>query len=145
MMCYNTHVHAATKFTPFELIFGHKPQLPSSITSAPEFRYTYDSYHNQLQHRLQKSHEIARNNLIDGKEKSKGRYDQSSANHNFKKGDSVYLRNEKTKVGLSKKLSPNFEGPYEVTEIHDFPNVTIKIKNKNTKVHTNHLKPQLKD
>lgn len=64
---------------PFELLFGVKPRIPSSLTSAPEYRYTYDSYHNQLQHRLQRSHEIARNNLIETKEKSKVRYDQSSA------------------------------------------------------------------
>lgn len=142
MFCYNTHVHSSTKFMPYELVFGIKPRIPNSFTSTPEFKYTYDAYHNQLQHRLQKSHEIARKNLIEMKEKAKTRYDRTSTSHKFQVGDFVYLKNEVTKKGLSKKLSPDFTGPYEIIEIHDTPNVTLKIKNKFVKVHTNRLKPQ---
>lgn len=142
MFCYNTHVHSSTKFMPYELVFGVKPRIPNSFNSEPEFRYTYDAYHNQLQHRLQKSHEIARENLIGKKEQTKVRYDKVSTSHKFKKGDSVYLKNETTKKGLSKKLSPDFTGPYEIIEVHETPNVTLKVKNKFVKVHTNRLKPQ---
>lgn len=119
-----------------------KPKIPNSFNSAPEFRYTYDAYHNQLQHRLQRSHEIARENLIDMKEKAKVRYDRTSTSCKYQVGDSVFLKNEATKKGLSKKLSPDFTGPHEIIEVHETPNVTLKVGNKFVKVHTNRLKSQ---
>lgn len=142
MFCYNTHVHTSTKFMPYELVFGIKPKIPNSFTNTPEFKYTYDAYHNQLQHRLQKSHEIARKNLVEMKEKIKTRYDKTSTLHKFQVGDLVYLKNEAVKKGLSKKLSPDFTGPHKIIEVYDTPDVTLKIKNKHVKVHTNRLKPQ---
>lgn len=69
MFTYNTTVHSSSKFTPFELVFGVKPNLPSSITKVPEFKYTYDDYIDNLTLKLRKSREIARENLIKSKEK----------------------------------------------------------------------------
>lgn len=69
MFTYNTTVHSSSKFTPFELVFGVKPNLPSSITKVPEFKYTYDDYIDNLTLKLRKSREIARENLIESKEK----------------------------------------------------------------------------
>ena len=93
-----------------------------------------------MQHRLQKSHEITRENLLEKKEKAKVRYDKSSTSCKFQKGDLVYLKNEQTKKGLSKKLSPTYTGPHEVIETHETPNLTFKIGNRHVKVHTNRLK-----
>lgn len=84
---------------------------------------------------VQKSHEIARENLINMKGKSKDRYDRSSTSNKSEIGDLVHLLNEQSKKGLSKK--------HEIIEVHEPPNVTLKIGKKFVKVHTNRLKPQL--
>lgn len=143
MFTYNSHVHASTKFTPFELLFGYKPVIPSSISSSPEFRYTYDSYCDQLKYRLNKSHDIAKENLINSKNKSKENYDNKIQNPEYKVNDSVFLENNQSKVGQSKKLTANYKGPYKISKIHNNQNATIKIKNKFVRVHFNRLKPAI--
>lgn len=65
MLSYSTTTHTSTKHTPFELLFGTQAKLPSSITSNLEFKYTYDDYIDDLQLKLSKSREIARNNLLE--------------------------------------------------------------------------------
>lgn len=51
MLAYNTNVHTTTRFTPYELLFGHKPYIPDSIFEA-RCDVTYPDYIKMLQHRL---------------------------------------------------------------------------------------------
>jgi len=44
MFCYNTTVHTSTSYTPYELVFGRKPNIPSSFHKEPEAQYNYDNY-----------------------------------------------------------------------------------------------------
>lgn len=140
MFSYNTTPHTSTKFSPHELIFGTKPNIPSSITKEPEFKYTYDDYLDILKMRMQKSHEIAKNNAIESKITNKKYYDRKVNNVEFQAGDLVFLLNEKTKPGKSKKLTPHYEGPYKIIEVNSPVNCTLQIKNKKSKVHVNKLK-----
>lgn len=140
MFSYNTTTHTSTKFSPYELMFGVQPNLPSSILKSPEFKYTYDDYLDNLTLKLRKSHEIAKNNIIDSKEVNKKYYDKKVNNVYFSVGQLVYLLNEKTKKGQSKKLTPQYTGPYKILEINLPVNCTILIGKKPTKVHMNRLK-----
>ena len=45
---YNTSEHSATGYTPFELVFGHSPSLPSALKSDPSPQYNYDDYVSEL-------------------------------------------------------------------------------------------------
>lgn len=141
MLSYNKAVHSATKFSPFELVFGNKPKLPSSITQPPEFKYTYETYLDQLKYKLNKSQEISRNNIIKQKHKSKEYYNKNAENIKYKIGDLVYLRNEAKTPNRSKKLTQNYNGPYKVVKILSRSNVMKKLKTKNVIVHINRLKP----
>jgi hypothetical protein len=39
---YNTSTHTATAFTPFELVYGFKSEVPSALRKAPMVQYNYD-------------------------------------------------------------------------------------------------------
>lgn len=138
MFTYNNHIHSSTGFTPFELIFGRKSHIPSSLSSAPEFRYSYDDYHSNLKLKFNKAYEMARQHLIKNKERSKIYYDKKNnvTESKFKIGDFVYIKNQQIKPGLTKKLSEKFKGPYEITKLN--PNNTVKLKLKNNKFVTYH-------
>ena len=61
---FNTTPHSSTGFTPHELLFGRKPNIPGILQKeTSEIHYTYDDYVKELQARLQSSYEIARSNL----------------------------------------------------------------------------------
>lgn len=142
MFTYNTHVHKSTGYTPYELIFGHKAYIPNSLTSPPQFRYSYEDYYSNLQLKFNKSYEIARENLIKSKEKSKAYYDRNTNEIQYKIGDFVYIQNKQVKSGLNKKLSPNYKGPYKIVEVYENNTVKVELKpNKLVTYHPNLLKP----
>lgn len=146
MFTYNTHIHKSTQFSPYELIFGHKAFIPNTISSQPEFKYTYDDYYSSLKLKFNKAHQIARENIIKSKEKSKIYYDKKLNDINYKINDLVYILDKQTKPGLSKKLSPNYKGPYKIIKVFDNKNVLVEIKsNKHVRYHVNLLKPFVSD
>lgn len=141
MFSYNTSVHTSTKYTPYKLVFGNKPELPSSITKPPEFKYTYNSYIDQLKLKFRKTHQIARKNLIHSKERSKKVFDKKTNIIDYNIGEMVLLSNDGSKPNLSRKLMPKYTGPYKIIKKTSPTNLTIRIKNKNHNVHINRVKP----
>ena len=61
---YNTTVHTTTAYTPFELVYGFKSEVPSALRETPGTQYNYDDYLMELIGRMQSAHEIARQRLI---------------------------------------------------------------------------------
>lgn len=136
MFTYNSTPHTTTNLTPFKILYGCDPKLPSSIKNKPNPVYNYDDYVQELRARLQSTYAIARDNILKHKQNSKLSYDKNTAPVNFHIGDSVLLKVNSTR----KKLEPLYHGPYEIIELNSNENSTIRINNKLKKVHNNHLK-----
>jgi hypothetical protein len=136
------HPHSSTGFTPHELLFGRKPNIPGILQKeTPEIRYNYESYVQEIQPRLQSCYEVARSNLRSKKEKSKEYYDRNTNVPLFAIGEKVLLHDEKVRRSRSAKLTQPYIGPYEIIAFEDV-NVTLKLlRNKTLKVHANRLKP----
>ncbi len=137
---FNSTIHSSTGKTPYELLFGHIPYIPSTLTQNPEFHYTYDDYYDQLKLKLNNMHQIAKEKLIHSKEQSKRKYDKKLNVNTFSPGDLVLIRNKIIRPGISKKLQPTYHGPYKILKV--FPNNTVRIqvKRKHITYHTDLLK-----
>ncbi|CAB0041111.1 unnamed protein product, partial [Trichogramma brassicae] len=92
MFSYNTSVHEAHQFQPYQLVFGKLPNLPTSESIEKSGRIiTYTDYVRNLCKKLSVIKGIAREKLIDAKLKAKYYYDKKVNAEEFKVGDSVYL------------------------------------------------------
>lgn len=136
---FNTTPHSSTGYSPHELVYGIKINLPTSLKNKPQAIYNYDNYYFELRYLLQKSHEIARQNQIRNKEKAKENYDTKLNKKQFKMGDKVLIQKLNIK-GQGRKLNQLYDGPYEVTGIPSDVNTEINIKGKNKVFHNNILK-----
>lgn len=138
MFTYNTTPHSSTNFTPFELVFGHKAELPASVFTQPDPVYNYEDYLTACRARLQSCQQIAKEKIIQNKLRSKSYYERNVYDQNFKKGDSVStLYKNHMKKG---KFGPFFNGLFQIIDTPSEFNSTILIKNKEKTVHNNDLK-----
>lgn len=78
---YNSTPHADHGYTPYELVFGVKPitpNLPCLQTGKIDPIYNFELYSKELKYKLQKSHELAKQELIKQKIKRKETLDKKS-------------------------------------------------------------------
>ncbi|KAJ8708942.1 hypothetical protein PYW07_013546 [Mythimna separata] len=135
---YNTSVHTETKFTPFELVFGKRCNLPSNLNSNKiDPLYNFDNYPLELKYRIQTSEKEARDNLIASKVNRKIRYDRNINPVTYKPNDLILVKNE-----TGNKLQSIYSGPYNVIR-ECSPNVKIMKNNKPYLVHKNRTKMYL--
>ncbi|KMQ86430.1 enzymatic polyprotein endonuclease reverse, partial [Lasius niger] len=127
MFSYNTSVHEGTSYTPYTLVFGRMPRMPSSfMIPDTQFEQPYQDYLTNLFDTLKNSQEMARGNLIRSKERSKNYYDRKINAKKFKTGDRVYLIKEPIKG----KLGDQYSGPYRILEVMPKNNIKINYKGK---------------
>ena len=137
--------HAATGFSPFELLFGRNVRGPLSMikdqwTGKVKTPQSVVSFVLQLQEQLAKTAALARDAESQAKSRSKSWYDQKARQRQFEKGDQVLalLPDDST------NLSPQWHGPYAIME--QISPVTYKVyvperRKKIRLIHVNMLKP----
>lgn len=137
---YNTTTHSSTGFSPHELMFGYKAELPSSICSAYKDDSTYFSYLSDLRRNLEIIQKSAKESLISNKYARKEKYDEKANDWLPMWGDKVLLENVTT--GTGRKLQGLYNGPHEVVAINSPQTCTILLRGTNKKVvvHNDRLK-----
>lgn len=138
MFCYNSTPHTSfdNKYSPFELIFAKKPNLPQTLTSdtiSPI--YNLDNYISEIKYKLQITNKLARNLLEKNKHLTKLRYDQTTNPINLKINDKILLRQE-----ARTKFDPIYKGPFIITKINRENIEILDLDSKKTKiVHKNNI------
>lgn len=75
MFNYTISIHKATKYTPYELVFGKIARIPSNEPLSPEDKLSnYDEYLINLITQIHNIQINARKNVIEAKFKSKKYY-----------------------------------------------------------------------
>jgi hypothetical protein len=139
MLAYNTSYHSTIATTPFELLFGIRPRLPS--LPAPEIqRVQYgESFPAERLQLLQHARQVARQHAESQGIKYKSNFDTSTAPHKFKVDQKVWL-SDTTALGKNPKLTPKWLGPYVIVDLNE-NNAKLQIKNKFKIVNCARLKP----
>ena len=104
LFAYRTTVHKSTGFSPFELLFGHRPRIPlDCIVPTPddaEILATNDLTAAQEYHReLARAYEIARENMGLAQRRSESVYDRKCFGKRFEVGQSIWLHLRRTSNG----------------------------------------------
>ena len=87
---YNTfNTPNLANFSPYELVFGRKPKLPSSLEKTPDIKVseTFKDYYNLLNKRLQYMHKL----LQDCKSKRLAVINKGRTFFQYNSGDLVYI------------------------------------------------------
>ena len=124
MFAYNTSVHEATNFTPYELVFGRVARTPSSFPQGEEVE-SYGTYLRDLIVRVTEIRKLAAKSLIKANLRSKENNDQKARPLNAKIGDQVYVVKD-TRDG---KFDSRAHGPYAIVAFTQYNNVTLETGN----------------
>ena len=120
---YNTSLNATTGFSPYYLMFGNDPRLPTEVLNSKnynEIKFDQNQYQIQLTNHLRTAYNIVRKNIKEDAEKRKIRWDKNIKGHKiFVPGDDVLMfqpkiNNIKGEEELSHKFKRNWKGPYRV-------------------------------
>lgn len=138
IIAYNNSIHSSTKFTPFELTFGHtSTRCPDEIFTPDSFYSEYAQNHkDKLKHVYQSVNKSQQTN----KEKNIQKHNNSADTQNFNVGQIIYKKNPNNR----NKKHNKFLGPYEIIELLEHNKVKVKNKinhgKKKDKVETIHIK-----
>jgi hypothetical protein len=132
MLAYNTSYHSTIATTPFELLFGVKPRLPSLPAPEIEQHHYGESFAAEGLQLLQHARKLVHQTAEQQGEKYKHQFNQKAAPHNFTVGPKVWLSNT-TAIGKNKKLTLNWIGPFVIVDVND-NNSKLQLKNNKFKI-----------
>ena len=88
---YNTTPHTMTRYTPYEILFGRKANVPRQLQREPTAMYNYNDVGHDVKRKLQECHEFARANLMQTKQNSVAQQTSKFNMPKFYVGDKVLL------------------------------------------------------
>ena len=120
LFAYRANVQDSTKESPFFLLYGRDPRIPSeSALNCPATPYMVDldDYKSELTSNLTDAWEIARANIQEAQAHQKHQYDKHSKESKLSIGDRVMVYMPQSVSGKAWKLARPFYGPYRVLSL----------------------------
>jgi len=116
MFSYNTHVHRATKESPFFLTYLHSPRLPYFNLEKPRKLYGEDYASNAFT-AMRLSYKQARDCLADARDAREQYFNRRTKDRQFKVGQQVLVKFPKVPMGVNPKFYKQWKGPYLVVKV----------------------------
>lgn len=129
LLAYRATPHASSGMSPFYLLYGRNPQLPSQLDfQVPVTRYPVmeTEYGQQLAKELKQARIVAKQNIGKKQKEQKTYYDQKSKEIELQVGDLVML-----KIEPRFKLDRSFKGPFVVKSLTS-TNAVVQLKDDDT-------------
>ncbi|CAF4559739.1 unnamed protein product, partial [Rotaria socialis] len=139
VFAYNTGTHSITQYSPFQLLYGREPRLPTDgRLSSFTFRKPSD-YYEQLKKSMKLIHGYARDNIIQKQQQYKVQYDKLRPDPHYAINDRVLIRRH----GLQNKLEPKFSITPQniICAQHPVYVVRDETTHVETQVHINDIRP----
>lgn len=113
---YNHAKHSATKFSPFEVVYGFNPLTPLDLSPLPQAVFSADG--ETRAEFVKKLHQQVKENIEKKTEKYREQANKNRKDVTFEPGDWVWLhmRHERFPNQRKSKLSPRGDGPFRVIE-----------------------------
>ena len=145
IFAYNSSIQASSNESPFYLLYGRDPFLPSdaALFCTPSVYDERNHYASDLSKRLTFAWDLAKTHIVKAQEQQKSYYDRKAKPSNFNIGDRVMLFRSVQQKGRSKKLSHPWKGPFRIIKLSPSTAVlrSCDYPSKPTfKVNLNHLK-----
>ena len=141
---YRSSVVDSIGETPYYLVHGRNPKLPTSVIfgSKAQLRHDAQQYGLDLTQRLRDSFQAAPAVQENADDLRKKRYDQSHVKTDYAEGELVLLFVPQTQPGLVRKLQCKWRGPFRIVQKTTSLNYVIRDldTNKTQKVHVQRLR-----
>ena len=139
---YNTALHRSIKSTPFFLTYGIDARLPS-LPDPDLNRYYGQSDVAEWYKTLQHCRQLATQHNLQASNYMQSQFNKKASPYNYTIGQLVWI-DIRNFLGLNRKLSPNWEGPYAISRTFDTGVVEIIYKNnKKIRVNVARIKPYI--
>uniref|UniRef100_A0A146M1A3 RNA-directed DNA polymerase n=2 Tax=Lygus hesperus TaxID=30085 RepID=A0A146M1A3_LYGHE len=140
-MVINSNIHTATKFSPYEVVYGRAMRLPAPADmDLGEDVEPYVNHVEQLRTTLEALWQKLAAAQRVAVSKQRAGYDKKATETTYRVGDRVYLYNPAVKRGRVRKFTKPWQGPYRVVGVPSPLNVVLQIRGKQKRVHVNRVK-----
>ena len=117
-MCYSrVRYQESTRESPFFLVYGRDPKLPTPAVLNPQKTRATVDLGIELHSPMSAAWELARRNVARAQKRQKAVYDRRSRPARFREGERVLLLKLAEKTVQARKFARPFHGPYRVVEI----------------------------
>ena len=119
LFAYRACQQSSTMESPFFLLYGRDPQLPTPAVLSPrESRAVKDlkEYGVELYSRMSEAWELAQHHITRAQKHQKKVYDRGAKNP-FRAGERVFLLKPAEQTGARRKFARPFHGPYRLLEV----------------------------
>ena len=120
LFAYRSTIQSSTKESPFFLLYGRDPRLPSGSIldqTRPEYLVDMEDYRTELMVNLKSARELALSSIREAQRKQKTAYDQHSTSSVYQVGDRVMVYMPKEVTGKDRKLARPFHGPFRIVNL----------------------------
>ena len=120
LFAYRASVQESTQESPFFLMYGRDPQLPTEAVLHPEpdrFTVSADDYRSEFVSGISRAWTLAQQSVKKAQNRQKLQHDRHAKDPQFQVGARVFVYMPAAKSGKAYKLARAFHGPYRVVEV----------------------------